>query len=154
MSTKKPPISGPITLVTPNTAPKMPWYLPRSRGETTSPMIVWAPMMRPPPPMPCSARNAINMIIEPLSPASAEPIRKMMIAAWKKILRPYWSPSLPHSGVDAVEARMYAVTTQEMCDRPCRSPAMVGSAVATMVWSSAASSRPSSSAPMITSSRR
>ncbi len=94
------------------------------------------------------------MIIEPLSPASAEPIRKMTIAAWKKILRPYWSPSLPHSGVDAVEARMYAVTTQEMCDRPCRSPAMVGSAVATMVWSSAASSRPSSSAPMITSSRR
>ena len=31
---------------------------------------------------------------------------------------------------------------------------MVGSAVATMVWSSAARSIPSSSAPMITSSRR
>ena len=28
-------------------------------------------------------------------PDSAEPIRKMMIAAMKKILRPYMSPSLP-----------------------------------------------------------
>jgi hypothetical protein len=35
---KKPPISGPITEATPNTAPKMPWYFPRSRGGTTSPI--------------------------------------------------------------------------------------------------------------------
>ena len=49
---------------------------------------------------------------------------------------------------------MYAVTTQDRCDSPCRSPAIVGSAVATIVWSSAASSIPSSSAPMMTSSRR
>ena len=39
-----------------------------------------------------------------LSPDRADPIRKMTIAAWKNTLRPYWSPSLPHSGVEAVEA--------------------------------------------------
>ena len=42
--------------------------------------------------------------IEWLSPDRAEPTRKMTMAAWKKNLRPYWSPSLPHNGVDTVEA--------------------------------------------------
>ena len=45
-------------------------------------------------------------MIDVLSPDSTDPARKMTMAAWKKILRPYRSPSLPHSGVDAVEARM------------------------------------------------
>ena len=72
-------------------------------------------------------------------PHSAEPIRKMTIDAWNSVLRPNWSPSLPHSGVDAVVASRYAVTTQDRWLRPPRSPTMVGSAVATMVWSSAAS---------------
>ena len=39
-----------------------------------------------------------------LSPESTEPARKMTIAAWKKTLRPYWSPSLPQSGVETVAA--------------------------------------------------
>ncbi len=37
-----------------------------------------------------------------LSPESIEPHKKMTIAAWKKNLRPYWSPSLPQSGVETV----------------------------------------------------
>ena len=82
------------------------------------------------------------MTMELLRPASTEPIRKMTIAAWKKIFRPYWSPSLPHSGVDTVEASRYAVMTQAMCEPPLRSPTIVGSAVDTIVWSSAASSMP------------
>ncbi len=47
------------------------------------------------------------------------------------------SDSLPYIGVTAVAVSRYAVTTQ---DSECRSPKsrpMVGSAVATMVWSSA-----------------
>ena len=76
------------------------------------------------------------------------------MADWKKVLRPYWSPSLPHSGVDTVEANRYAVTTQVRWDAPCRSPTMVGRAVDTMVWSSAARNMPSSSAPMMMSTRR
>ena len=91
-------------LARPKTAPNRPTYRPRSRGETMSPTIAWAPTIRPPLPRPCTARNAISSIIEWLSPDSTEPIRKITIAAWKNIFRPYWSPSLPHSGVDTVVA--------------------------------------------------
>ncbi len=89
-----------------------------------------------------------------LRPDRTEPIRKITMAAWKKIFRPYWSPSLPHSGVDTVVASRYAVITQAMCDPPRRSPTIVGSAVDTMVWSSAASSMPSIRAPIIRKIRR
>ena len=73
------------------------------------------------------------------SPHSAEPIRKITIAAWNSLLRPYWSPSFPHSGADTVVASRYAVITQDRWLSPPRSPTIVGSAVATIVWSSAAS---------------
>ncbi len=73
----------------------------------------------------------------------------MTIAAWKKPLRPYWSPSLPHSGVEAVEASRYDVTTHDRWLSPWRSATIVGRAVETIVWSRAASSSPSSSAPMM-----
>ena len=92
--------------------------------------------------------------IDWLRPDRTEPIRKITMAAWKKIFRPYWSPSLPHNGVDTVVASRYAVITQAMCDPPLRSPTIVGSAVDTMVWSSAASSMPSIRAPMIRKIRR
>ena len=44
--------------------------------------------------------------------------------------------------------------TQAMWEPPLRSPTIVGSAVDTIVWSSAASSMPSMSAPMISRMRR
>src|SRR5271154_53007 len=62
----------------------------------------------------------------------------MIRAPCSTILRPYMSPSFPYSGVTTVCASRYAVTTQEMCFKPPRSPTIVGSAVATIVWSSAA----------------
>jgi hypothetical protein len=115
-----------------------------------SPTIVCAPTSSPPPPMPWMARKMISSVIVSESPASTDPTRKITIAAWKKIFRPYRSPSFPQSGVETVEASRYAVTIQESLDRLCRSPAMVGSAVATIVWSRAASSIPSSSPVMTT----
>src|SRR3984957_18788712 len=117
-------------------------------------MIVWAPTIRPPPPRPWTARKRINSFIVWLKPARADPIMKMTMAAWKKNLRPNWSPSFPHNGVDTVEARRYAVTTHARCDPPWRSPTMVGSAVETMVWSSAASNMPSRRAPRMNHRRR
>ena len=96
----------------------------------------------------------MSMIMDVLRPDRTEPTRKMTIAAWKKIFRPYWSPSLPHSGVDTVVASRYAVMTQAMWEPPLRSPTIVGSAVDTIVWSSAASSMPSMSAPMMSRMRR
>src|SRR5258708_15479601 len=116
--------------------------------------IAWAPTIRPPPPRPWIARNAMSSTMEWLSPARIEPTRKITIAPWKKIFLPYWSPSLPHSGVDTVVASRYAVMTQAMCEPPRRSPTIVGSAVETMVWSSAARSMPSISAPMMNRTER
>ena len=95
-----------MTLATPNTAPNAPWYFPRSRGGTMSPTIAWASTSRPPPPMPWSARNAISSVMLRDSPDSAEPTRKMTIAAMNRYFRPYWSPSLPHTCVVAVLASM------------------------------------------------
>ena len=46
------------------------------------------------------------------------------------------------------------MTTQAMWAPPPRSPTMVGRAVETIVWSSAASSMPSIRAPMMSSTRR
>ena len=69
-----------------------------------SPTIAWAPMIRPPAPRPWIALKEMSSNIESLKPASAEPIRKITIAAEKNRLRPYWSPSFPQSGVETVEA--------------------------------------------------
>ena len=83
---KKPPSSGPITVVTPNTAPSAPWYRPRSRSGMTSPISAIAVTMIAPPPMPCSARDGTSMVIDPASPHSTEPARKNTTAAWKTSL--------------------------------------------------------------------
>ena len=109
-------------------------------------MIAWVSTISPPPPTPCRARNAISSPMLRAWPHSAEPIRKITIALRNRYLRPYWSPSFPQTWVVAVEARMYAVTTQDRCERPPRSLTIVGSAVDTIVWSSAASSIASISA--------
>src|ERR1039458_1729900 len=53
-----------------------------------------------------------------------------------------------------VEVRRYAVTTHDRWLSPWRSPAMVGNAVDTIVWSSAARNMPSMSAPSTTTIRR
>jgi hypothetical protein len=66
---KKPPISGPATLDTPNTAPNSPTHFPRSRGGTTSPIAAWAETIRPPPPSPCTARKAISSVMPLRLPA-------------------------------------------------------------------------------------
>ena len=60
-----------------------------------SAMIACAPTIRPPAPMPWTARNAISSVIDWLRPESIEPVRKITIAARNTGLRPYMSPSLP-----------------------------------------------------------
>jgi hypothetical protein len=52
-----------------------------------------------------------------------------------------------------VEVSRYAVTTHDRCSMPPSSPTMVGSAVATIVWSSDARKRTSRSAPKIRRTR-
>src|SRR5438067_5144052 len=57
-------------------------------------------------------------------------------------------------GVETVDASRYDVTTQERWLRPPRSPTIVGSAVETIVWSSAARNMPSMSAAKTVQSAR
>ena len=47
------------------------------------------------------------------APASSEPSVKAPMANISTGRRPYRSDTLPYSGVEAVAARRYAVTTQE-----------------------------------------
>jgi hypothetical protein len=93
--------------------------------------------------MPCTARAAISISIPLEMPATTEPPTNTTALIWKTTRRPNRSPNLPTSTVETVSASRYAVTTQDMCPLPPRSSTMVGSAVDTIVWSSAASSIPS-----------
>src|SRR5258708_22145206 len=61
-------------------------------------------------------------------------------------LRPNRSPNFPYKGTTIVDVSKYDVTTHDRLSSPPSSPTMVGSAVDTMVWSSAPSSMTSSSA--------
>jgi hypothetical protein len=54
--------------------------------------------------MPCSARDATSMVIDPAIPHSTEPTRKNTTATQKTALRPKRSPSLPTIAVTIVEA--------------------------------------------------
>lgn len=73
---------------------------------------------------------------------------------WKTTFRPKRSPNLPTSTVATVSASRYEVTTHDMWAAPPRSATMVGRAVPTMVWSSAASRTPSMIVPKMTLRRR
>src|SRR5262245_20678709 len=118
-----------------------------------SPTTASVTTISPPAPRPCSARNPISSPMLCERPQSAEPMRKITIAVCSTILRPNRSPSFPYSGPETVAVRRYAVTTQERWSSPPRSPTIVGSAVETIVWSSAARRRTSSSAPKMSRTR-
>ena len=110
---KIPPSNGPSTVVTPKTAPSIPWYRPRSRSGMTSPISAVAVTVSPPAPSPWIARAAISHSIDCAAPLSAEPITNTTIDTWKTILRPNRSPSLPTTAVITVSASRYEVTTHD-----------------------------------------
>ena len=53
-----------------------------------SPTTAIVVTIRPPPPIPCTARNAISWPMSCASPHSTEPMRKITIAVCSTILRP------------------------------------------------------------------
>ncbi len=83
-----PPSSGPITVATPNTAPIAPWYLPRSRNGMTSAISAMAVTIRPPAPIPWSARQAISSVMFVARPQRNEPVMNTIAEIWKSTLRP------------------------------------------------------------------
>ena len=102
----RPPNSGPNTVVTPNTAPSAPWYLPRSRSGMTSPISAVAVTASPPAPMPWTARNAIRVVMSQAMPQKNEPTMKIRTESWNTRLRPNRSPNLPARTVETVSASM------------------------------------------------
>src|SRR5262249_20632249 len=69
---------------------------------------------------------------------STDPAMNRLSAVMIIARRPYMSLSVPNTGATAVDARRYAVMTQDRLETSRNWRPMVGSAVATMVWSSAA----------------
>src|SRR5580765_8022353 len=61
-----------MIVASPKTAPKYPWYLPRSRGGMMSPTTAIVTTISPPPPSPWRARKAISCSMFWLRPQSAE----------------------------------------------------------------------------------
>ena len=83
-----PPAAGPTIEASPNDAPIMPWYLPRSRGEMMSPMIAWDSGMMKPIPAPCTNRaNTRNQKFGAM-PESPDPMAKTTIPVMYSGLRP------------------------------------------------------------------
>src|SRR3954447_13459488 len=99
-----------------------------------------ASVISPPAAAPWMPRTTTSCVRSCAAPHRAEAATNTARAPWSRRLRPWRSPSLPQSGVDAVAATTYAVTSQETSLRRPRSVAIVGSAVARIVWSSTAGS--------------
>ena len=106
--------------------------------------------MSPPAPIPCSARIPTSHVMFSARPHRNEPITKMPVLTWKTSFRPNRSPNFPASAAAIVSVSRYAVTTQDRCPAPPSSPTIVGSAVETIVWSSAARNMPSRTVPNTT----
>ena len=81
-------MSGPATNAMPKTAPKRPWYLPRSWGVNRSPMTASATGNNDPAPMPWMPRKRMSIPMFWLSPDRAEPMRKITMPIMKIGLRP------------------------------------------------------------------
>ena len=67
-------------------------------------MAAMARVMRPPAAAPWMARTTISVVIDCAAPHSAEAARKAASAISSRRLRPWRSPSLPHTGVVAAAA--------------------------------------------------
>lgn len=94
-SVNRPPSKGPKAMDTPNAAPMIPRYFPRSLGGNRSATMAWERMICPPPPSPCTARPKMSVPMDEPRAQASEPVIKSTWAMQKRGLRPKMSPSLP-----------------------------------------------------------
>ncbi len=87
VSTSRPPMSGPATVPTPNTAPNMPEYLPSSRGGIIAAITTVASAVTPPAPTPCTTRLTISIPMFCEKPAISDPTTNRPSDAWISSLR-------------------------------------------------------------------
>lgn len=98
----------------------------------------------PPAPTPCTILEAISIETSCDAPHRALPAMKTVIAATKAHLRPNTSDACPNSGITTACVSAYPDPTHvypELDDAPPRLVMILGSAVDTMVWSSAGRKR-------------
>ena len=95
VSVMNPPMPGPSSDESPNTAPNSPRYLPRSAGEYRSATTASATGKTAPPPRPCRPRNRMNCHISWLRPHRSDATMNSDRAQMKIGRRPYRSESLP-----------------------------------------------------------
>ena len=94
-STSSPPTSGPSTAPSVKIAVNSPIQRPRWRGETTSPTMMNASDISPPPPSPWSARASTSVFIVGASAHSTEPTMNTDSAVWYTTRRPNRSDIFP-----------------------------------------------------------
>jgi hypothetical protein len=70
----------------------------------TSAINAMAVTIRPPAPIPCTARHATRSVMEVAVPHRNEPVMNTIVEIWKTSLRPNRSPNLPASAVATVSA--------------------------------------------------
>ncbi len=87
-SVSQPPSSGPATAAMPNRAPIGPMYLPRSDAGMMSAMIACDRIIRPPPPRPCTARQATRDSKDCAMPPPSEAMTNRPIATRNGQRRP------------------------------------------------------------------
>ncbi len=88
VSVMTPPSAGPTRAENPKTAPKRPWYLPRSAGEKRSPITAREIGKSAPAPMPWIPRKRISCSIVWLRPDRADPTRNIVMPNRSRGLRP------------------------------------------------------------------
>ena len=86
-SVSKPPINGPATLETPNVTPNTPIYAALVSGFTVKAIMINAPVIVPPPPMPATTRPNIRVELLGARAQMMFPTSKTAIASKKVFLR-------------------------------------------------------------------
>lgn len=84
--------------------PITPKYTPLRRIENKSLMQMFTKITMPPPPMPCTARLAINMLMLTLTALNSEPTQNTATAHIRMGFRPQISEIFPHTGAAAALA--------------------------------------------------
>src|SRR5258708_7321741 len=110
-SMKKPPSSGPATMVIDVKADQVPIALPRSLSGNVALMMARLPGTMSAAPMPCKPRNPIRAAILGASPHATEPAVNTATPIAKMRLRPNRSPRAPPVSMSEATKSVYASTT-------------------------------------------
>jgi hypothetical protein len=133
-----PPKIGPTALAKAHTIPIIPKYGPRFRILNKSLIHILTKIIKPPPPIPCTALAAINIAILTLTAASKLPMKNIAAAISKTGLRPQISENFPQDGVLAALASKYADPIHVYPAFEWKYSLIVGKAVVMIVVSRAA----------------